>query len=330
MPGGVRQVEQRPHPAYAEERRDHALPGVQPATLRRERHQAQRADQRADEHDQRHPGENTAPVEGVEQPSAHRHAEAEQHEQGEQALEPLDDSVHLLVVVVAALGVADGHPTGEHRDEAVGTDHLRRAERDRQRCEGQQRLTPLGQAKRFPPGAERQLRQQPPDQRADEEPEHDLADQVPRNPLDDPRARGALRGQVDRGVHEREGQPVVETGLRGEREPDLVPFVASSVRPPARPQGRRPRRHPAHPPARHLRAPGRWVPAPRPAATRSPDRGRGPTSPAATPPRCSRASPPAAAARSPPSAASRSVGRAAAAGRGPARPPSARAVRRTG
>ena len=61
-----------------------------------------------------------------------------------------------------------------------------------------------------------------------------LADEVPPHPLRPPLADAPLRREQHRGVHEGEGQAVVEPGLRGQREADLVgllDLVVTGLRP---------------------------------------------------------------------------------------------------
>ena len=76
---------------------------------------------------------------------------------------------------------------------------------------------------------------QPMPRRRPATPMRDLADEVPADPrpgVGQPEAAGQQQqGQV----HEREGEPVVEPGLRGEGEPDVVVLVRRPRRPRPRP-----------------------------------------------------------------------------------------------
>ena len=73
------------------------------------------------------------------------------------------------------------------------------------------------------PGRKTSRPQNPADGEPGEHPDADPIEQVDREPLADPPARvRADRGHGDRGVGERKGEPVVEPGLRGQREPHLV------------------------------------------------------------------------------------------------------------
>ena len=233
---GVGQVVQRADAADAEERDGRHLAAVEPAveaSSSRAQHAPARRSRRA--------GARRARARGPRRRRASRGARAgprviampedQQHQQGHQPLEPLDDAVHRALVGVAALGGAQPHRAHEDRQEAVAADQLRGAVRRQQRGQRQQRL-----ARGRPAAACRCGRGRPGGPAASRRPGR------PRR-----RARSCRRrtsratspasasaeaaGQQQQGeVHEREGEPVVEPGLGGEREPDVVVLVAAPRR----------------------------------------------------------------------------------------------------
>lgn len=96
------------------------------------------------------------------------------------------------------------------------------AVRHEQPGQREQRLTDLGQAAAGA-GVEREVAERAPDDVTDRDADRDLADQVPADPagrVGDREAAG--RGDQQREVDEGEREPVVEAGLGGQREADLV------------------------------------------------------------------------------------------------------------
>ncbi len=91
--------------------------------------------------------------------------------------------------------------------------------------QGQQRLTTIGEAELVDRAAEGDLPQSPADQQPDEHSDHNLADDLPGHPADHPFRQRRPGGHDDRRLDERERQGIVEAGLAGQGEPDLVVFV---------------------------------------------------------------------------------------------------------
>ena len=178
--------------------------------------------------------QHALPVQAAQQPPREGDAEDEQDEQGQQSLEPFDHLVHRGVVLVLPLRGPEGQRAHEDREEAVAAGQLPNAVRRHQGGDGEQRLSPLGDAQRVLARAERHSRQQPADGDADQHADRDLAHGVPGQPLPPPAGDRALAGQQDGRHHEREGQPVVEPRFGGECEADLVLLAGLPV-----PRGRR-------------------------------------------------------------------------------------------
>ena len=229
LAGGVGEVVDRADAADPEEGDGPALAGGR-AAVARGRASGRQGDQPGERADHEHQGERRSPTprqsRRVEQAAGERDAEHQQHEQGQQPLQPLGDLVHRGVVVVGALGGAERHRAGEHGQEPVAADHLADAVRRDQGGEREQGLAALGDAQR------RRLLDRNatyastrPTTQAGDDADHDLADQVPADPLEGPAGHRALGRQQDRGVHERERQAVVEPGLGGQGEPELVGLV---------------------------------------------------------------------------------------------------------
>ena len=230
MRGGVRQVVERADAADPEERDGRHLAAVEPAVERlvaTEQAEREVARHRTHHQDQGERDDDTAPVEVLEQAAGHRHAQHEQHEQRHQPFEPLDHGVHGALVGVAALGGAQAHRAGEDGEEAVAADQLRRAVRRHQCGERQEGLALLGESQVVPLGVEGLAAEEPPDREADGDAERDLAQDVPPQPRTRVERGEAAREQQEREVDEREGQAVVETGLGGEREPDVVVLLVA-------------------------------------------------------------------------------------------------------
>ena len=133
------------------------------------------------------------------------------------------------LVGVPVVRRAQGHRAREDGEEAVAADELGSAVRRQQRGQRQHRFAVLGQAQRLGARAEGLSAQQPAGDDPGPGAEHDLAHDVPPDPrrsLADAEPAGQQQeGQVDEG----EGQAVVEPGLRGQRESDVVVLLGAVV-----------------------------------------------------------------------------------------------------
>ena len=227
-PGGVGHVVDRADPAHPEERDDPPLPVVEPGlrpdlgAVPQEREPARH---RPDDEHQGQAHQNAPPVEVGQQPVGQGEAQTEQDDEGQQRLQPVDDVVHVPVIVVVALHRPHGQRTREHGEEPVATDQLRGAVGHEQRREREQRLPHLCQPEGPGRRPEREPRQPPADGHPDEHPHDDLADELPRDPAQAPLRHRAHAREEDRRVDERERQAVVEPGLAGQREAHLVVLV---------------------------------------------------------------------------------------------------------
>ena len=101
--------------------------------------------QRTDDEHERDTDGDASPVEVGQQAVGQGEAQPEEHDEGQEGLEPVDDVVHVPVVVVVPLDRAHGERAREDGEEAVAPDHLRRSVGEKQRREGEQRLTDLRQ-----------------------------------------------------------------------------------------------------------------------------------------------------------------------------------------
>jgi hypothetical protein len=133
--------------------------------------------------------------------------------------------VHVLVVGVPAFRGAQGHRAREDGQEPVAVGDLGDAVRQQHGSQRQQRLPGLGEPQGRPGGTEGDPGEQPAHQDADHDTDDHLPDQLPGEPPCPPLGHLAHGHQEDRGVDEREGETVVEPGLRGQREAHLVALV---------------------------------------------------------------------------------------------------------
>ena len=166
--------------------------------------------------------------------------EDEQHEQGHQPLEPLDHSVHRALVGVAVVA------------RRAGASRTRRPRGSRSRRPAPRHRTPPAarpapaSAPRGRPGAGCRLRawkawrpsSQPTARRRPATPTTILPTTYQPSQLAGVGEAEPAGHQQQGEVHEREGEPVVEPGLGGEREPDVVVLVAVPPSGPS-PSGRR-------------------------------------------------------------------------------------------
>ena len=159
-------------------------------------------------------------------------AEPEEDDEGEQRLEPVDDVVHVAVVVAVPLDRPDGQRAGEDGEEAVAVHEPRRPRRRggrrrwraaaprSRRSRSELAASPEGQPGQRP---SRRRRRRPPRRRSCRRRSH-------ASHPGDPVREAAGAGEQHRQVHEGEGQPVVEPGLAGQGEADLVVLVDLSSR----------------------------------------------------------------------------------------------------
>ena len=119
---------------------------------------------------------------------------------------------------MSSFTIADRHGGTEHRQEAVAADHLRQPIGHEHGTQGDQRFCSLGEPQRPRRGPERQAAQDLPDRPSHQHSEQDLASQFPPHP----RPAERCGREQDRGMHEGEGEAVVESSLAGQRETHLV------------------------------------------------------------------------------------------------------------
>ena len=280
---GVGQVVERPDAADAEERDGRHLAAVEPAVerARRGRSSPRRlAGERAYDEDEREGDDDAAPVEVLEQALASSPCRG-------RAARAASSAARAARRRRASRAGRSGR--GARR---AGSSRTRRPRGSRSRRRAPRRRTPPAarpapaSARRGRPGgacrcgtrkAWRPSSQ--PTARPTSDAERDLADDVPAEPGARVREAEAAGEEEQRQVHEGEGEPVVEPGLGGEREADVVVLVAAPRRP--RPRRRRRPRSAARRPARRRRARGRSGRARHPAAARPPAPARPPTSRAA-------------------------------------------------